>query len=173
MDRPVPASLFFSPLLFLLRKWPPLAWARQQVTPQRVGGHQSSSVSGASAELKTNEAFSLQGHWHCIGTSHRFWWCDRARGFLSEKLWVWPALGMHYVFAYHMSKRDNRIVTTLWESFLGFSPNIPRWVQLKLWSSRLISSMDDYGSYLIEGRTSHITDWIRNDIVGFFLNTSV
>lgn len=47
MDRPMPAS---PPLKrkSALRSWPPLAPARQQVTPQWVGGRQSGSVSGAS-----------------------------------------------------------------------------------------------------------------------------
>ena len=65
MDRPVPASFLKIPVEKLTS--PDLGEATGDPLEEWVGC-QCSSVSGVSAELQTNKAFSLKGHRHCLGT---------------------------------------------------------------------------------------------------------
>ena len=126
MDRPR-LSPFWK---FPLRSWPPLALARQQVmTPRKVGGVQSRSVSGVSLEPKTNRAFSLKGHrrrphhvpWSLVGCQG-----SGSRG-LTAKLRLLLALGELTGFCRIMlANRGAECVTILRATFLGLFPKYTR-----------------------------------------------
>lgn len=82
-----------------------MTWAKQQVTLQRKGGCQSSSVSGVSADRKTNTAFSLKGHALEFGGVARQWYSWPYREVVAGPL----ALETHWVLRDHIGKKERRV----------------------------------------------------------------